>query len=253
MISNERFLDPKYGERYRELYFRHWWWRARTEFIFDALKQMQPEQGWSDILDVGSGDALFFERLSRFGSVEGVEPDARLVDPNNPYFHQIHVCPFDSRFQPGKLYSLILMLDVLEHLENPVEALKHALSLLQPEGVFVATLPAFRVLWTHHDVINQHVDRYTKSGFSRIAQQAGLEILDMRYFYHWTFIAKLGVRAYEQVMKVTPAPAAIPPAFLNQSLYWLSRLEQSTITRFPVPFGSSLMVVARTAKKSEIG
>jgi 2-polyprenyl-3-methyl-5-hydroxy-6-metoxy-1,4-benzoquinol methylase len=244
-------LDPNYRDKYRELYFRHWWWCARTEFIVDTLKRIQPSQGWFDILDVGCGDGLFFERLSHFGSVEGVEPDAELVDPKNPYFRKIHICPFNSKFQPGKLYSLILMLDVLEHLEDPVAALQHALSLLQPDGILLLTLPAFRVLWTNHDLLNHHLDRYTKSSFKRIAQQAGLQILDMRYFYHWTFPAKLGVRAFENVIKVAPVPASVPPAFLNQSLYWLSRLEQSTISRLPVPFGSSLRVVARKPGKSE--
>jgi hypothetical protein len=50
-------------------------------------------------------------------------------------------------------------------------------------------------------------------------------------------------------MRPAPTPASVPPHFLNQPLYWLSRLEQKTISRLPVPFGSSLMVVARKALK----
>ena len=238
-------MDPNYGERYRELFFRHWWWRARTEFIVHTLQRMQPTQGWLNILDVGCGDALFFDRLSQFGSVEGVEPYAELVDPNNPYFRQIYIRPFDRSFQPGKLYSLILMLDVLEHLDDPVGALKHVLALLQPNGTFIATVPAFRALWTNHDVLNHHVDRYTKARFNRVTKQAGLQIIEARYFYHWTFLVKLGVRAYERVTRAVPTPASVPPALVNQSLYWLCRVEQSTISRFPIPFGSSLMIIAR--------
>jgi 2-polyprenyl-3-methyl-5-hydroxy-6-metoxy-1,4-benzoquinol methylase len=106
-------VDPKYGERYRELYQKHWWWRARTELIVDTLHRLQPAPGWKNILDVGCGDGLFFDRLSEFGEVEGVEPVTELVSPDNPYRRRIHVCPFDENFQPGKQYSLILMLDVL--------------------------------------------------------------------------------------------------------------------------------------------
>jgi 2-polyprenyl-3-methyl-5-hydroxy-6-metoxy-1,4-benzoquinol methylase len=35
------------------------------------------------------------------------------------------------------------MLDVLEHLEDAVGGLRHALELLEPDGIFVATVPAF--------------------------------------------------------------------------------------------------------------
>jgi hypothetical protein len=38
-------------------------------------------------------------------------------------------------------------------------------------------------------------------------------------------------------------PAKVPSNWLNTKLYWLSRVEQSTISHLPVPFGSSLMVV----------
>ena len=38
------------------------------------------------------------------------------------------------------------MLDVLEHLAEPEAALRHALSLLEPGGIVLATVPAFMSL-----------------------------------------------------------------------------------------------------------
>jgi SAM-dependent methyltransferase len=238
-------VDPKYGERYRDLYHQHWWWRARTEFIVDTLCRLRPPQGWSNILDIGCGDGLFFDRLREFGEVEGIEPFAELVSPNNPYRNHIYICPFDDDFRPCKLYSLILMLDVLEHLEEPVAALRHMLSLLSPGGTFIATVPAFMSLWTNHDVLNHHFIRYTKSTFRRVARDAGLQILEERYLYHWTFIVKLGVRLRERVLNLEPVPAKVPPIWVNTPLYWLSRIEQRTVSRLSLPFGSSLMVIGR--------
>jgi 2-polyprenyl-3-methyl-5-hydroxy-6-metoxy-1,4-benzoquinol methylase len=115
-------MDPRYGERYRELYERHWWWRARARFVNDVVRRRKPKQGWQNILDIGCGDGLFFPELSQFGEVEGVEPFAELVNPTNPYRSRIHIVPFDENFQPQKRYSLILMLDVLEHLEDAIAA-----------------------------------------------------------------------------------------------------------------------------------
>lgn len=236
-------MDPRYGERYRDLFDRHWWWRARTEFIIDTLRRLQPPQGWPMILDIGCGDGLFFNRLREFGEVEGVEPFAELVRNDNPDRSRIYTCPFDDRFQPGKRYSLILMLDVLEHLEDPVAALRHALTLLTAGGCFVLTVPAFNVLWTNHDVLNHHFIRYTKSTFRDVARQAGLQILQQRYLYQWTFFAKLGVRLYERLFSPELKAASVPPTWVNGLLCWVSRIEQRTITRAPMPFGSSLMVI----------
>jgi SAM-dependent methyltransferase len=245
-------MDPKYGERYRDLFDRHWWWRARTEFLVEMLRRLRPAGAWPTILDIGCGDGLFFDRLREFGDVEGVEPFAELVRYDNPDRSRIYTCSFDERFQPGKVYSLILMLDVLEHLENPAAALRHALSLLTPGGRLVITVPAFNLLWTNHDVLNHHFVRYTRSTFRDVAQQAGLQIFQERYIYNWTFFAKLGVRLYERLLRPKPNPARVPPAWVNASLYWLSRMEQRTITQASMPFGSSLMVIGGKSVNSRI-
>jgi SAM-dependent methyltransferase len=242
-------VDPKYSERYRELFEKHWWWRARTELIVRTLDRLRPANGWTNILDIGCGDGLFFDRLSKYGEVEGVEPCPELVNGNNVHRSRIHVMPFDERFQPGKRYSLVLMLDVLEHMQNPVAALRHALSLLEANGRFLATVPAFMALWTNHDMLNHHFTRYTKSSFCEIAEQAGLQVQTTRYLYHWTFPVKLGVRLVERALRMEPSPPKIPTAWINETLYRMTKVEQETLSRRPMPFGSSLMVVG--TKKSD--
>ena len=235
-------MDPRYGERYRDLYERHWWWRARTEFIVESIRRLSPPRG--DILDIGCGDGLFFDRLSEFGEVEGIEPCAELVNPGNPHRQRIYISPFDQAFQPGKQYSLILMLDVLEHLDNPAAALRQIAALLRPGGWFVATVPAFNALWTNHDVLNHHRTRYTKSSFRNLIHDTGLRIRDARYLYHWTFPLKLAVRVSERLFPREPQPPGIPPRLLNEFFYRFSRVEQKTVSLLPIPFGSSLFVVA---------
>lgn len=239
-------MDADYGARYRELFQRHWWWRARERVILDALRAHQPAAGWRDVLDVGCGDGLFFDELARLPgvrSVEGVEPAADLVSPDGPHRGRIHVAPFDASFEPGRRYSLIVMLDVLEHLPDPAASLRHALSLLEPDGVFLATVPAFMSLWTRHDDLNHHYTRYDKASFARLAAEAGLRLDDVRYFFHWTAVGKLATRLKEALVPGEPASPALPPAPLNRALYAASRLEQRLLGEVPVPFGSSLLAV----------
>ena len=168
-------MRDDYLQRYRELYQQHWWWRAREKLILKTLRTEQPPGGWKRILDVGCGDGLLFDELTPLGEVEGVEPSAASVSEKGPHRSRIHTCPFDENFQPGKEFTLILMLDVLEHLADPAAALRRALALLAPAGRLLVTVPAFNALWTNHDLVNEHVTRYTRRTFRELARQAGLE------------------------------------------------------------------------------
>jgi 2-polyprenyl-3-methyl-5-hydroxy-6-metoxy-1,4-benzoquinol methylase len=244
------YLDPNYGKHYRELYENHWWWRAREAILIDELLQRMPKKQDLSILDVGCGDALFFDHLRQLGNVEGVESDPELVDPRGPDRSRITVAPFDSSFQPGKHYDLVLMLDVLEHLDAPEEALRHGLSLLKPGGIMVITVPAFMVLWTRHDCLNKHRTRFTKQSFGRLVKSSGMRVLVSRYFFVWLSAAKLATRIVEAIFSAKPSVPKIPPPFINGLLYRISRGEEKLFRKLWVPIGSSLLVVGTLASET---
>lgn len=241
-------MDADYGAQYRDLFQRHWWWRAREAVILAALERHRPAAGWGRVLDVGCGDGLFFDVLATLPGVtrvEGIEPAAALVSPAGPHRARIHVAPFDASFDTGERYGLVLMLDVLEHLPEPVAALRHAVSLLAPDGVFLATVPAFMALWTRHDELNHHQTRYDRRSLGLVAAQAGLEIVEARYFFRWTAVAKLVTRLAEWLVPGEPAAPRVPPRAVNWLLGAASRIEERLLGRLPIPFGSSLLLVGR--------
>ena len=242
-------MRDDYLGRYRELYQQHWWWRAREKLILETLRAHEPAGGWKQILDVGCGDGLLFDQLAPFGEVQGVESSAASVSEHGPHRSQIHVCPFDENFQPGKEFGLILMLDVLEHLADPAAALRRALALLTPGGMLLITVPAFNAAWTNHDAVNEHVTRYTRQSFRTVALEADVDVLAERYFFQWLFPVKLATRVMERALFLKPHPAGVPPKWINTPLYLLSRLEQKTWRALPWPFGSSLMVWAKKSGK----
>src|SRR2546430_3571573 len=63
----------------------------------------------------------------------------------------------------------------------PSTTLFRSLTLLEPGGILLATVPAFPLLWTSHDVLNHHYTRYTKASFARVARAAGLRVVRSRY------------------------------------------------------------------------
>lgn len=238
-------MHPEYALRYRALYDRHWWWRAREALIVETLERLFPHGTGGPILDVGCGDGLFFEKLSRFGPVEGIEMDPTGVAPEGPWRDRIRLQPFDASFEPGKRYALVLLLDVLEHFADPLACLRRAVELLADGGAILVTVPAFRSLWTSHDEINRHFTRYRKGALEDLARRAGARVETARYFFVWMSPLKLAVRLKEAALGGKPAPPRIPPAAFNALFYRVSRLEQKLLGRAPVPFGSSLVAVLR--------
>jgi SAM-dependent methyltransferase len=243
-------MDREFSQCYRELYENHWWFRVREQVMLEILRRRRPPGGWKTILDIGCGDALFFPELMRLGDVEGVEPVGEIIRHDNPFRERIHIGPFDESFRPRKRYSLILMLDVLEHLEDPVAALRQAASLLEPGGSLLVTVPAFRLLWTSHDTLNDHFTRYTKAGFRLVAKEAGMNVSESRYLFFWLFLAKLGVRVKETLFGSKPSIPKLPPPGVNKFLSWISQLEESVFGALPMPFGSSLLVFGGASSTS---
>ena len=196
------------------------------------------------ILDVGCGAGLFFRRLEELGEAYGVESDLTMSTGRWDIDRRIHWGTLES-YRPERRYGAILFLDVLEHVERPQELLRLALGLLADGGVVIATVPAFRVLWTKHDDVNEHVERYTKAGFVRVAETAGLRTKSLRYFFHWVFLAKLAVRAREAVRsrRSVPSVPGVPRPLLNRALHSLCRSEQMLGLDRALPFGSSLLYV----------
>jgi trans-aconitate methyltransferase len=238
-------VDAAYAQNYQDLYRHHWWWRARERLILSTIEEIRHNASTRRILDIGCGDGLLFDHLSKFGEVEGVESDSSLVCDHGPWRNKIYLAPFDSTFQPGKRYSLILMLDVLEHLSDATNSLIRALELLDSDGSLILTVPAFPCLWTSHDDLNKHYKRYTKKSLTQLTSQAGMKISSCQYFFHWTVPVKLLLHFKESWLGATAQIPRVPPPWLNETLFRLSITEQKLSRNGSIPFGSSIIAVGQ--------
>lgn len=237
-------MDLAYGQSYRILYQNHWWFRAREEFLIHFLEKNHLANGLT--LDVGCGDGLFLDNLERIGCTPcGLEADHRIVSQETMRRYRIHLGYLDESFQPEKPFDLILMLDVLEHIEDDTEALRNAYRCLAPSGTLVITVPAFQWLWTNHDDLNHHYRRYTKSTLSRCLESANFEPFASQYFYNWLVPIKLMVRAREAVFESIPSNPQLPSPPINRMLQSVSRIEQRVTNIIKLPFGSSLLMASR--------
>lgn len=239
-------MDPTYGAQYARLYRTHWWWRAREEYLTRLLDRVVGTGGAGSVLDFGCGDGLFFPVLARYGEPYGIEPDAALLDPDGPWRARISSGPLLPDPAETARHGLVVALDVLEHLEKPQPVVQELRRRLRPGGWFIATVPAFRSLWTAHDDLNHHHHRYRVRELEALVREAGLAVVDARYFFAWLAFAKWLVVRKERVVRPTPRPPGVPPALINGAVLALSRLEQRLLAH--PPFGSSAIVVARAPR-----
>jgi SAM-dependent methyltransferase len=241
-------MDIQYGLVYRDLYQRHWWWRTREAFLLRYLRSHNLARS-GHALDIGCGDGLLLDTLKELGCTpHGMEADDRLVSEETRKKHRIHIGILDSDFQPDQPYDLILMLDVLEHIEDDVQALQHVHRCLSPNGVLVITVPALPLLWTAHDDMNHHFRRYTGTTLKRVIDAAGLKTNVSRYFYNWLVPLKLMIRLKESVLGATSASPKVPGKFVNSLFAGISRLEHKVTSKIQLPVGTSLFAICKKAE-----
>lgn len=235
-------LDPHYANEYERLHREHWWWQSRSKIVCDTIESVELPRP-ATILDIGCGGGWAFDLLRHYGEVWGVEIDPMLVARAGGNQSRIHCGPFDGSFETTQRYSLILMLDVLEHMEFPQDALSRAIELLEPGGVIILTVPAMPSAWTSHDVLNHHFTRYTPRTLNDLANSSRMHVHQLEYFFHWTAIVKWLIRLKELCYATTPEPPNIPSPIWNKLFRNASLLERKIIGRLKLPFGTSLLCV----------
>lgn len=242
-------MDSVYAAAYPELYRRHWWWRVREEILLRRISALIAGASHPlRILDVGCGAGLFFDALQRFGHVEGIESDPTALQYAGRWRDRIYIGQLDASFKPEAPFDLILMLDILEHLEEPGRLIRSAIPLLTPTGRLVITVPAFNWLWTRHDDLNHHVHRYTAAQMRSAVSAEGLVVTDSIYLFQSLVVPKALVRLVETLRHTPPHVPGIPGEPLNSVLQLWLRTEYA-VARW-LPFGTSLMVVASREQAS---
>lgn len=170
---------------------RHPWEIARARIIHFLLKPYHSRI--KNIADIGSGDTYILQQLD----ARGVKGKFRAVDTgyNQEVISQLKsnlagmdVQFFDSKEdleKNGGEIDLFLFLDVLEHCKDDTVVLSsyvHSPS-AEKETLFFITVPAYRWLWSDHDVLLGHYRRYTRRQIETICKREDLKVLQTGYFF----------------------------------------------------------------------
>jgi len=78
-------------------------------------------------------------------------------------------------------YDAVLYLNVLEHIEDDADELRHAAKALRPGGALLIFGPALSWLYSELDYKAGHYRRYSVEGLRRLAEAAGFEVVKAGY------------------------------------------------------------------------
>ena len=189
---------------------KHWWFAGRREVISRVVeRELAPGAA---VLDVGCGTGFVLERLAARFDVLGLEPDAsvraRAAAAIAPRLRAGGVGDFDAL--GGRTFDAVLLLDVLEHLDDDLAALRDIRAAIAPAGLLVVAVPANPALWSRHDVLNQHRRRYTAPGLRALLDSAGYSVQHLGHMnsrlYPLAWLHRLAVRETSGALRVPPGP-----------------------------------------------
>jgi SAM-dependent methyltransferase len=160
---------------------RMWYFRSLHGHVRRELERAFTDTGFTSprILDAGCGTGGLIRRL------RGVHPDWKYegvdVMPQACELARASCGP-EIPIAEGSVTALpyadasfdaVTSADVIYQLERPVEALVEFHRVLKPGGVAIVNVPAYRWLWSYHDVAVHSRHRFTRGEMDQLLARAG--------------------------------------------------------------------------------
>ncbi len=175
---------------------RHWYYRSKANAMMRLLSGVSPVV----ILDIGAGSGFFSKKLlSRTAAKEAwcidinYENDSEALESGKPVHFRRSVDKVNA--------DLVLLMDVLEHVDDDVSLLKDCMTKVPSGARFVISVPAFQFLWSGHDVFLDHRRRYRLKQMESIVRQAGLALKHGSYYFGAVFPIAVVTRVLGNVIQ----------------------------------------------------
>jgi 2-polyprenyl-3-methyl-5-hydroxy-6-metoxy-1,4-benzoquinol methylase len=201
-------LSKLYGELVDEGYLESS--ETRRIQMRKMLARLQRIHPGRTLLDVGCAAGLLVEEAMSLGfEAVGVEPSHSLAEQAQqrglPVLHGVLPC----QELAGKRFDIVCLVDVIEHVADPVSLLKLSAEQMAPGGAMLVVTPDIGSVtakllgekWWHLRVA--HVGYFDRRTMARAAQAAGLRVASA-FRPWWFFPASYLV---ERIRKYMPFPS----------------------------------------------
>lgn len=176
---------------------RHPWELSRIKAFRRIIWSAIPSGRKVKVLDVGCGDGFISRELFReipVHSITGVDIHLSRdqIDELSTEGEAV-IYTNDYRELKFRFYDLVLMLDIIEHIENDKAFLLEIVDKYMDEkGIIGITAPAFQGIYSEHDKFLEHHRRYSRKELLELIGGNNLECLCSGYL----FLSLLPVRSF---------------------------------------------------------
>lgn len=224
----------------------HWWYRARRDILADYITRYAALPADARILEIGCGTGHNLRMLAQFGEIDAIEIDAAAREIASARLGKpVGAAPLPEL--PGVdrgAYDMIAVLDVVEHIDDDIGALKAMADCLKPGGKILIAVPAHGWMWSAHDVVNHHKRRYSKASLDAAIRAAGLKHNGLRWFNSLLFPVAVAARLAGKLTGKDDSDDSPPAGPINKALETLFRVERHLVGRLPMPPGLSIVTLA---------
>jgi SAM-dependent methyltransferase len=221
--------------------------RVNRPYLDWQLEQFRPYLG-RRVLEVGCGVGGIIDLLGPRELICGLDVEPEVLDYARGRFRGRPECRFElldvTTAPPEKLADLqaqrfdsIVCINVLEHIEDDLGALRRMEGLLVPGGTLALLVPAHQWLYGPYDRLDGHFRRYSKSRLRTLLAQTGLQAVRLRYF---NSVGALGWWVQYKLLRRTIHGEG-QFGIMNRLVPVLRRVEKL----IPPPFGLSLVGILR--------
>jgi len=237
-------MTPEHLEELRQLEETYWWHVAKRDLAISLLKKHCPAPG--KLVEGGIGSARNLVEFREMGyDVEGfdVMPESVKIGADRGLDVTIHDLAQPWPVDHNSL-SAVVLLDVIEHIEDPVAVLTHVRESLTDNGAAIITVPAYQWLFSDWDKALGHYRRYTLKMLRSQAEEAGLKVAQLTYWNAFTLPAAMAIRTCEKVFpRNRDAEFPRVSSFTNNMLLSFAAAERAMMKCCPVPCGLSVVGV----------
>lgn len=240
-------MDTDYYATLDSVQEQHWWYVARRNILERVLERVKSEGLPPGVLyDLGCGVGANLPVLEKFGPTQGVDMSPEAVEFCRRRGRNVTLANLSSlQGIPDASASVVVLADVIEHIDDERPCLEAAHRALAPGGALIVTVPAYMFLWGPSDELNHHKRRYTAGQLRRVIEPS-YRIEHLTYFNTLLFGLVAAGRMGEILFKRSGDDTAkLPPSLLNRTLTGIFGLEAGVVPRHRLPFGVSLLCVAR--------
>lgn len=224
----------------------HFWFEGRERLLLACLDRLPrpPRRA----IDLGCGNGRFLAALAERGAeVTGVDAYPDSLERALARAPRATLLAADVTAVPLEAagFDLVAALDVLEHLEPP-RLLAEARRLLAPGGRLLLSVPAFASLWSARDERAGHLKRYRRRLLEAELAESGFR-LEFATHYQFLLFPLVWLSRKLDAKRKLPLERR-PPGPLGRLLGAINLFEVGWWGRRSLPWGSSLIALARPAE-----